>query len=180
MSEQTFTAASINNMDDPYADEERPVTRSGMKSVYDQLREDLSAPPVFTEYEVIKVPGKPRIALKISTRLSLKRLEVLRKLAVDKKTKQFDMAEFNASLVVAQTECLQFDGKDSVVDGELVNFKHPGIHESLGALDDRGAVRALIPRDADILDIGQKILVACGYGDGEDEDDVDPLDYENA
>lgn len=174
---QNFVAASVRDFD---AHENTPNTRSGMKSVYDQLREDLSTPPVFTEYASIKIPGKPAVALKVSTKLSLKRLEIIRNMATDKKAKpaRFDMAEFNAGLIVAQTECLQFNGQDAEKDGTYVDFKHPDIHQSLNAMDDRGAVRALIPRDSDLLDIGQQILDACGYGDDEDEES-DPLDYEN-
>lgn len=177
MADNTFVAPSLVDLDD----ETKPNSRSGMKTIYDSLRDELSTPPTFVDHEIIKVPGKPKIALKVSTRLSLKRLEVLRSIATDKKTKKFDLSEFNASLIVAQTTCLQFNGRDAVVDDELVDFKHPGIHESLGALDDRGAVRALIPRDADLLDIGQQILDACGYGekDEDDEDAGDPLDYES-
>lgn len=170
MPEVSITAPGFDESFEP-----APTTRSGQKSIYDQLRDELSAPPTFASSAEVKVPGKPRITLKVSTRLPLAKLNILRKRATDKKTKEIDIAEFNADIIVTQTECLMFDGKESVIDGELVDFKHPGIHDSLNAMDDRGAVRAMIPRDADLLKVGEAILDACGYGSNED-DDTDPLD----
>jgi hypothetical protein len=180
MSETSFVSPRLRDEDET---NETPVsTPSGMSSIYDALREELSTPPVFEEYETIPVPGKPRLALKVSTKMSLKRLEILRKRAVDKKSKSFDLARFSADLIVAQTACVQLDGEDGTTkDGDLLDFKHPELHEMVGAMEDRGAVVALIPRDADLVSIGQDILSACGYGETDEEDeDNDPLDYENA
>lgn len=169
MSEISITSPGLDEYEPPV-----PTTRSGQMSIYDQLREELSTPPTFAKTAEIKVPGKPRISLKINTSLPLAKLNLMRKRATDKKSQEIDIADFNAAIVVAQTQCLMFDGKDSIVDGEYVDFKHPGIHDSLNAIDDRGAVRAMIPRDADLIKVGEEILEACGWG--AQDDDEDPLD----
>ena len=170
MTEVSFTSPKL-------AQEEEQPTRG--KSVFDNLLDEVSAPANVESEKIIKVPGRDRITLKINTKLPLQRLTTMRKIATtNKKTGEMDIALLNTALVVAQTECLQYDGQDAVnrETGELVDFKDPELQSSLRVIEARAAVQALIPRDADLLRVGGEILDACGYG--EEEEDDDPLDFD--
>lgn len=164
--------------DDDLAGEAPVRAAGGRKTLLASLKEELSIPPVFDEFATIKIPGKPKITLKISTKLPLSRLTAIRKKHTNKKTGEVDIAEMNITLISALTECLQFDGEDVLDDaGNYIDFHHPEMREEANALDVAGTVRYLIPRDPDLLSIGAEILDACGYGEQEnDDEELDPLD----
>jgi hypothetical protein len=158
-------------------------TKSGLTSVYDQFRAELSKPVDVEPTFVFKAKGRP-LGVRFSTDLPIEKLNKWRKIATKRSSGNIaDGYELSLLLIAGQAQCfVTADGKDVTDDnGEWVNFRHQDVIESLGAIDYRAAILKFLGRDGEVIRAGGEILDKCGYGDEEEEDsdefgDNDPLD----
>ena len=151
-------------------------SKSGLGTVYDQFRAELSKPSNVQKEVILKVPSRDNIKVKFSTDLSLEQLTRWRtKARRNKKNEDIDLVLFNEMLIVSQCRGIVFNDQEVFDENEdPITFNTRGFQESLNALDLYGAVKSLYDRDADILRTGDEILEAAGYGDA-DLEDADPL-----
>lgn len=159
-----------------------PTTKSGLVSVYDQLRSELSKPATTSKSLTLKIPARPGIEVKFDTNLPLEKLDRWRTAAARKNRKgEIDVLYFNRIILVSQCVGIIFNGEEVRNEqGEALTFRSQDFIESLNALDHYGAVQALYDRDADILRAGSEVLEAAGYGDEDEDaepgsDEADPL-----
>lgn len=157
----------------------KPTTRSGLSSVYDQVRAELSKPVNVAETYTLKVRGRD-LSLRVKSDLPLEQLEKWRKASAKRRgSDQADTIQLSTYVIAGQTKCLIVDGVDATDDhGDFLSFRHKDVQEALGALDYAGAVKNFCGTDAEILRLSGEILEKCGYGEY-DEDDLedgeDPL-----
>lgn len=160
-------------------DDEIPTSaksKSGLGTIYDQFRAELSKPSNVQKEVILKVPSRDGIKVKFSTDLSLEQLTRWRTRAKkNKKNEDIDLVLFNEMLIVSQCKGIIFNDEEVFdEDDDPITFNTRGFQDSLNALDIYGAVKSLYDRDADILRTGDEILEAAGYGDA-DLEDGDPL-----
>jgi hypothetical protein len=174
---RTIDDTGVASYDDTDYQTPKPTTRSGLPSVYDQLRKELSRPTDVPKHVILKVPARPNISVKYKTDVALEQLDRWRVAArKNKKRDTLDVREFNSLILVSQCVGILFDGEEvEDENGDAITFRTQEFIESLGALEAKGAIKALYDRDADILRAGAEILKAAGYDDEED-DEEDPLD----
>ena len=158
----------------------KPTTRTGLQSVYDQFRAELSKPVDSAPTFVYKTKSRP-IGVRFSTDLPLEKLERWRKVAAKRSKNDADVLQLAYLVIAGQAQCFVMNGED-VTDnnGEAPVFRSKDVQESLGVLDYQGAIHKFYgSSDPEVLRASGEILEKCGWGDDEDfdeEDDEDPLD----
>src|SRR5687767_6451145 len=112
----------------------KPTTRSGLPSVYDQLRKELARPTDVPKHIVLKVTARPNISVKYKTDVALEQLDRWRITArKNKKRDTLDVREFNSLIIISQCVGILFDGEEvEDENGDPITFRSKEFIESLG------------------------------------------------
>lgn len=161
-------------------------TETGLPSVYDNMRADLTKPIDLPKDVTIPVKGRAGFAVKFDVDIPLEKLHRWQKASRKKPndpTSELNTLFFHQTVIQETCLALVYKGEDVFnKQDERVTFKDDGFQDQFGAMDARAAIKSFYARDPYILSVSADILVAAGYaqddtsGFRDGDDPEDPLD----
>ena len=148
------------------------VERTVLDSLQNELQRAIANDPI-----TLSVPNRPNVSLVFDTNIESGKLQLWRKVCVDKQmSENFDGLKFSSIVIANQCETVLFDGNPvNDDDGKRLNFRNQALLDMLSSKRAVPAVRRMYGSDGHIFIAADAILRAAGYdSDEQDQSVTDP------